>query len=433
MYETEYVLLKIFYNYGETVSNVKDMSLAPSGHLKMEWAKRHMPVLCRIAEEFKNDKPFEGLTIGMALHLEAKTAILAETLLKGGAKIVITGCNPLSTQDDVAAACVEKGMEVYAWRGETNEEYYENLNKVLDSNPDIVIDDGADLIFLIHTERTELIGKIMGGCEETTTGIIRLKSMAEEGALKFPVVNVNDAYTKHLFDNRYGTGQSAMDGIIRTTNLLIAGKNVVVGGYGWCGRGVASRAAGHGANVIITEVNPIRALEAKMDGFTVLKMEEAAKIGDIFVTTTGCKDILRMEHFLLMKDGAVLSNAGHFDNEINKNDLKELSKSVKEARFNIEEYDLGNKKIYLLGEGRLVNLACADGHPCEVMDMSFANQALSAKFIKENKGKLENEVYEIPYEQDFKIALLKLHSMGADIDELSPEQRKYLSDWKEGT
>jgi adenosylhomocysteinase len=415
------------------LSRVKDMNLAKAGHLKMNWAKQHMPVLGLIQEEFKKEKPFEGLTIGMALHLEAKTAILAETLMEGGAKIVITGCNPLSTQDDVAAACVEKGMEVYAWRGETNEEYYENLNLVLDSNPDIIIDDGADLIFLIHTKRPELIGKIIGGCEETTTGVIRLKAMAEEGALKFPVVNVNDAYTKHMFDNRYGTGQSAIDGIIRTTNMLIAGKNIVVAGYGWCGRGVASRASGHGANVIITEINPIRALEAKMDGFTVLKMEEAAKVGDIFVTTTGCKDIIRMEHFLLMKEGAVLSNAGHFDNEINKCDLKELSKSVKEVRYNIEEYDLKNKKIYLLGEGRLVNLACADGHPCEVMDMSFANQALSAKFIKENSGKLKNQVYEIPYEQDVKIASIKLTSMDTQIDELSPEQRKYLCDWKEGT
>ena len=412
---------------------VRDINLWKEGERKIQWAKQHMPVLNLIRERFKEEKPFKGITIGMALHLEAKTAVLAETLMEGGAEIAITGCNPLSTQDDVAAACAKKGMHVYAWRGETVEEYYENLNKVLDHKPDIVIDDGCDLIFLLHTKRTELLDNIMGGCEETTTGIIRLKAMAEEGALKFPVVNVNDAYTKHMFDNRYGTGQSAMDGIIRTTNLLIAGKNVVIGGYGWCGRGVASRAAGHGANVIITEVNPIRALEAKMDGFTVLKMEEAAKIGDIFVTTTGCKDILRMEHFLLMKDGAVLSNAGHFDNEINKNDLNELSKSVKEVRFNIEEYDLGNKKIFLLGEGRLVNLACADGHPCEVMDMSFANQALSAKFIKDNNKKLENEVYEIPYEQDLKIALLKLHSMGANIDELSPEQRKYLSDWKEGT
>jgi adenosylhomocysteinase len=415
------------------VSKVKDINLAPEGDLKMDWAEKHMPVLGLIREEFKAEKPFKGLTIGMALHLEAKTAILAETLKDGGAKIAITGCNPLSTQDDVAAACVKRGMNVYAWRGETDEEYYENLNKVLDYNPDIVIDDGADLIFLIHTERTELLDNIMGGCEETTTGIIRLKAMAEEGALKFPVVNVNDAYTKHLFDNRYGTGQSAIDGIIRTTNLLIAGKNVVVAGYGWCGRGVAMRASGMGANVIVTEVDAVRALEAKMDGFRVMKMEEAAKIGDIFITTTGCKDILRMEHFLLMKDGAVLANAGHFDNEINKNDLRELSKSVRTVRFNIEEYDFGDKKVFLLGEGRLVNLACADGHPCEVMDMSFANQALSARFIKENHEKLENNVYSIPYEQDLRIASLKLKSMDVEIDELTPEQRKYLSDWREGT
>ena len=303
------------------MSKVKDINLAPEGDLKMEWAKKYMPVLNSIREEYSANKPFEGITVGMALHLEAKTAILAETIMKGGAKIVITGCNPLSTQDDVAANCVKKGMEVYAWRGETDEEYYENLNKVLDAKPDIVIDDGADLIFLLHTQRQELLDSIIGGCEETTTGIIRLKAMADEGALKFPVVNVNDAYTKHLFDNRYGTGQSAIDGILRTTNLLIAGKNVVVGGYGWCGKGVAMRAAGMGANVIITEVDAIRALEAKMDGYRVMTMNEASKIGDIFITTTGCKNIIGAPHFLLMKDGVVLANAGHFDNEINKEEL----------------------------------------------------------------------------------------------------------------
>ncbi|HIP17640.1 MAG TPA: adenosylhomocysteinase [Methanothermococcus okinawensis] len=415
------------------MSKVRDINLAPEGELKMEWAKVHMPVLNLIREEFRAEKPFNGITIGMALHLEAKTAILAETLMEGGAKIVITGCNPLSTQDDVAAACVKKGMNVYAWRGETNEEYYENLNKVLDYNPDIVIDDGADLIFLLHTKRRELLDNIMGGCEETTTGVIRLKAMAEEGALKFPVMNVNNAYTKYLFDNRYGTGQSAIDGILRTTNLLIAGKNVVVAGYGWCGRGVAMRASGMGASVIVTEVNPIRALEARMDGFRVMKMEDAAKVGDIFITTTGCKDVIRAEHMLVMKDGAILANAGHFDNEINKEDLLSISKDHKVVRFNIEEYNLGNKKLYLLGEGRLVNLACGDGHPCEVMDLSFANQALSAKYIKDNHENLENRVYNIPYEQDLKIASLKLKSMDVEIDELTLEQRKYLSDWREGT
>ena len=415
------------------MSKIRDINLYPEGELKIEWARRHMPVLNLIREEFKAEKPFKGLTIGMALHLEAKTAVLAETLMEGGAEIAITGCNPLSTQDDVAAACVKRGMNVYAWRGETREEYYENLHRVLDHEPDIVIDDGADLIFLLHKERQELLDKIMGGCEETTTGVIRLKAMAEEGVLKFPVINVNDAYTKHLFDNRYGTGQSAMDGIIRTTNLLIAGKNVVVAGYGWCGRGVAMRAAGMGANVIVTEVNPIRALEAKLDGYRVMKMEEAAKIGDIFITTTGCKDVIRAEHMLVMKDGAILANAGHFDNEISKEDLRNISKSVRKVRKNIEEYDLGNKKLYLLGEGRLVNLVCGDGHPCEVMDMSFANQALSAKFLKENHEKLENKVYNIPYEQDLRIASLKLRSMGVEIDELTPEQRRYLSDWREGT
>lgn len=392
-----------------------------------------MPVLNLIRERFKEEKPFKGITIGMALHLEAKTAVLAETLMEGGAEIAITGCNPLSTQDDVAAACAKKGMHVYAWRGETVEEYYENLNKVLDHKPDIVIDDGCDLIFLLHTKRTELLDNIMGGCEETTTGIIRLKAMEKEGALKFPVMDVNDAYTKHLFDNRYGTGQSALDGILRATNLLIAGKTVVVAGYGWCGRGVAMRAKGLGAEVVVTEVNPIRALEARMDGFRVMKMEKAAEIGDIFITTTGCKDVIRKEHILKMRNGAILANAGHFDNEINKKHLEELAKSIKEVRNCVTEYDLGNKKIYLLGEGRLVNLACADGHPCEVMDMSFANQALAAEYILKNHEKLEPRVYNIPYEQDLMIASLKLKAMGIEIDELTKEQKKYLEDWREGT
>ncbi len=412
---------------------VKNINLWKEGEKKIEWAKQHMPVLNLIRERFKEEKPFKGITIGMALHLEAKTAVLAETLMEGGAKIAITGCNPLSTQDDVAAACAKKGMHVYAWRGETVEEYYENLNKVLDHKPDIVIDDGCDLIFLLHTKRTELLDNIMGGCEETTTGIIRLKAMEKEGALKFPVMDVNDAYTKHLFDNRYGTGQSALDGILRATNLLIAGKTVVVAGYGWCGRGVAMRAKGLGAEVVVTEVNPIRALEARMDGFRVMKMEKAAEIGDIFITTTGCKDVIRKEHILKMKNGAILANAGHFDNEINKKHLQELAKSVKEVRNCVTEYDLGDKKIYLLGEGRLVNLACADGHPCEVMDMSFANQALAAEYILKNHDKLEPRVYNIPYEQDLMIASLKLKSMGIEIDELTEEQKRYLEDWREGT
>lgn len=403
---------------------VRDINLWKEGERKIQWAKQHMPVLNLIRERFKEEKPFKGITIGMALHLEAKTAVLAETLMEGGAEIAITGCNPLSTQDDVAAACAKKGMHVYAWRGETVEEYYENLNKVLDHKPDIVIDDGCDLIFLLHTKRTELLDNIMGGCEETTTGIIRLKAMEKEGALKFPVMDVNDAYTKHLFDNRYGTGQSALDGILRATNLLIAGKTVVVAGYGWCGRGVAMRAKGLGAEVVVTEVNPIRALEARMDGFRVMKMEKAAEIGDIFITTTGCKDVIRKEHILKMRNGAILANAGHFDNEINKKHLEELAKSIKEVRNCVTEYDLGNKKIYLLGEGRLVNLACADGHPCEVMDMSFANQALAAEYILKNHEKLEPRVYNIPYEQDLMIASLKLKAMGIEIDELTKEQKK---------
>ena len=417
----------------ESMYAVRDINLWKEGERKIEWAKQHMPVLNLIRERFKEEKPFKGITIGMALHLEAKTAVLAETLMEGGAKIAITGCNPLSTQDDVAAACAKKGMHVYAWRGETVEEYYENLNRVLDHEPDIVIDDGCDLIFLLHTKRTELLDNIMGGCEETTTGIIRLKAMEKEGALKFPVMDVNDAYTKHLFDNRYGTGQSALDGILRATNLLIAGKTVVVAGYGWCGRGVAMRAKGLGAEVVVTEVNPIRALEARMDGFRVMKMEKAAEIGDIFITTTGCKDVIRKEHILKMKNGAILANAGHFDNEINKKHLQELAKSIREVRNCVTEYDLGDKKIYLLGEGRLVNLACADGHPCEVMDMSFANQALAAEYILKNHDKLEPRVYNIPYEQDLMIASLKLKAMGIEIDELTEEQKRYLEDWREGT
>ncbi len=412
---------------------VKDINLWKEGEKKIEWAKQHMPVLGLIRKRFEKEKPFKGITIGMALHLEAKTAVLAETLMAGGAKIAITGCNPLSTQDDVAAACAKKGMHVYAWRGETTEEYYENLNRVLDHEPDIVIDDGCDLIFLLHTKRTELLDKVIGACEETTTGIIRLKAMEKEGALKIPVIDVNDAYTKYLFDNRYGTGQSAWDGIIRTTNLLIAGKTVVVAGYGWCGRGVALRAKGLGADVIVTEVNPIRALEARMDGFRVMKMEKAAEEGDIFITTTGCKDVIRKEHILKMKDGAILANAGHFDNEINKKDLEELSIEIKEVRNNILEYNLGDKKVYLLGEGRLVNLACADGHPCEVMDMSFSNQALGAEYLLKNRDKLEPKVYRIPYEIDEMIAKLKLKSFGIEIDELTEEQKRYLEDWREVT
>ncbi|WP_456472129.1 adenosylhomocysteinase [Methanocaldococcus sp.] len=412
---------------------VRDINLWKDGEKKIEWAKQHMPVLSLIRERFKKEKPFKGLTIGMALHLEAKTAVLAETLMIGGAKIAITGCNPLSTQDDVAAACAKKGMHVYAWRGETREEYYENLNRVLDHEPDIIIDDGCDLIFLVHTKRTELLDKIMGACEETTTGIIRLKAMEREGALKFPVMDVNDAYTKYLFDNRYGTGQSALDGIIRATNLLIAGKTVVVAGYGWCGRGVALRAKGLGAEVVVTEVNPIRALEARMDGFRVMKMEEAAKIGDIFITTTGCKDVIRKEHIIKMKDKAILANAGHFDNEINKKDLEELALEIREVRNGVREYRLKDKRIYLLGDGRLVNLVCADGHPCEVMDMSFSNQALAAEYIKNNYKDLEPKVYRIPYEQDLMIASLKLRSMGIEIDELTEEQKRYLEDWREGT
>jgi len=403
------------------------------GDLKIEWAREHMPVLGEIRKQFDKDKPLSGHTIGMALHVEAKTAVLAETLAEGGAKVAITGCNPLSTQDDVALALHKRGIQCYAKHGCSTEEYYRAIDAVLKYRPDVTIDDGADLIFRIHADRKELIPEIIGACEETTTGVHRLKAMHADGALKFPVIAVNDAKTKYLFDNRYGTGQSALDGIIRTTNLLIAGKSVVIAGYGWCGRGVAMRAKGHGANVIVTEVDPVRALEARMDGYRVMPMEESAKIGDIFLTTTGNIDIITKEHFKLMKSGAILANAGHFNVEINLNQLKEMATNIREIRTNIDEYVLEGKKLYVLGKGRLVNLATGDGHPVEVMDMSFANQALCVKYIIERGETLENEVYSVPQEIDELIARLKLKFMGVQIDEMSEEQKRYVSGWEHGT
>lgn len=403
-----------------------------SGNRKIEWARLHMPVLEIIRKEFESEMPLKGHTIGMALHVEAKTAVLVETLSAAGANVFITGCNPLSTQDDVALALNEReNISCFAKYGCTNEEYYEAIDKVLDSFPDIVIDDGADLIFKIHKEKPNLLKSILGGCEETTTGVQRLISMHADGALKMPVVAVNDAFTKHLFDNRYGTGQSAWDGIMRTTNLLIAGKNVVVGGYGWCGKGVALRADGLGASVIVTEVDPIRALEARMDGYRVMKMEDAAKIGDMFVTTTGNRDILTKEHMKVMKDGAILSNAGHFNVEIDVDFLQKESSCVREVRKNIYEYSVFDKKLYVLSQGRLVNLAAGDGHPAEVMDMSFANQALGVRYIAENK--MDPGVYKMPAETDRKIAFLKLKSMGIEIDTLSDKQRIYMESWETGT
>ncbi len=404
-----------------------------SGYEKIEWAERHMKVLARIREEFKKEKPLEGYRIGMALHVEAKTAVLVKTLVDAGADVAITGCNPLSTQDDVAEALRDMGIKCFAKRGMSREEYYEALNKVVDTKPDIVVDDGADLIFLLHGERSDWADHILGASEETTTGVIRLRAMEREGVLKFPVIAVNDAYTKFLFDNRYGTGQSTIDGILRATNVLIAGKTVVVAGYGWCGRGIAMRARGLGANVIVTEVDEIRALEAVMDGFKVMPMIDAARIGDIFITATGDINVIREEHFKLMKDGAILANAGHFNVEISIQDLEKLSKSVRKIREHITEYDLGDKKLYLLAEGRLVNLVVADGHPIEVMDMSFSDQALAIRYIAENHEKLEKRVYRLPEELDRRVARLKLESMGIKIDRLTEEQKRYLSDWRFGT
>ncbi len=409
------------------------MSEIERGYRKIEWAERHMKVLAKIREEFRREKPLEGFRIGMALHVEAKTAVLVKTLIAGGADVAITGCNPLSTQDDVAEALRDMGIKCFARRGMSREEYYEALNKVIDTKPDIIVDDGADLIFLLHGERSDWAEKVLGASEETTTGVIRLRAMEREGVLKFPVIAVNDAYTKYLFDNRYGTGQSTWDGIFRATNILIAGKNVVVAGYGWCGRGIAMRAKGLGANVIVTEVDEIRALEAVMDGFRVMPMEEAAKIGDIFITATGNINVIREEHFKVMKDGAILANAGHFNVEISIPDLEKLSKKVRQIRDYVTEYDLGDKKLYLIAEGRLVNLVVGDGHPIEVMDMSFSDQALAIKYIAENHEKLERKVYRLPEELDRKVARLKLETMGIKIDRLTEEQIKYLSDWRHGT
>jgi len=426
----------IFIFMAKTTNNKKHVTTLPmieKGYNKIQWAEKHMKVIEIIRREFEKEKPLKGIKIGMALHVEAKTAVLVKTLVAGGAEVAITGCNPLSSQDDVSNALRDMGIRCFAKRGMSNEEYYEALNKVIDFEPEIIVDDGADLIFLLHGKRKEHAKNIIGASEETTTGIIRLKAMEREGVLSFPVIAVNNAKTKYLFDNRYGTGQSTIDGIIRVTNMLIAGKNFVVAGYGWCGRGIAMRARGMGANVIVTEVDEIRALEAIMDGFRVMKMDEAAKIGDIFVTATGNIDVIRKEHFRLMKDGAILANAGHFNVEISIKDLEELSKKKKVVKDYITEYDLGEKKLYLLGEGRLVNLVVADGHPIEVMDMSFSNQALAVKYLVENHEKLERKVYPMPEELDKKVAKLKLKALSIEIDELNERQIKYLSDWRCGT
>ncbi|MGB9804342.1 adenosylhomocysteinase [Desulfofundulus sp.] len=410
---------------------VRDINLAPGGRLKIDWVRVHMPVLNVIREEFEREKPLAGVRVAMSIHLEAKTAYLAEVLKAGGAQVAISGSNPLSTQDDVAAALAAAGIHVYAWHGATTREYMDHLVKVLEICPHVVIDDGGDLVHLLHTRCRELAREVAGGCEETTTGVSRLKAMEREGKLLFPMIAVNDARCKFLFDNRYGTGESVWAGIMRTTNLLVAGKTVVVLGYGWCGRGVAMRAAGLGAKVVVCEVDPVRALEAYMDGYRVMKSHEAAAIGDIFITVTGCRDVLNGEHFRRMKDGAILANAGHFDVEINKPELAGAAVSRRLVRQNIEEFSLPDgRRIYLLGEGRLVNLAAGDGHPAEIMDMSFALQALSARYIWEHKGRLETRVHLVPAELDRQVAELKLSSLGVEIDRLTPEQEAYIRSWQ---
>lgn len=409
-------------------SMIKDIALAPTGHQKIAWVKEHMPLLNILNERYAEKKIFDGLNMVVTIHLEAKTAYLAQTLKNCGANVVVTGSNPLSTQDDVAAALADSGITVFATHACAQEEYDLYLSKALDTKPSLIIDDGGDLVNMLHSTRRELIPNLIGGSEETTTGVHRLKALNEAGKLAFPMIAVNDAYCKYLFDNRYGTGQSSWDGIMRTTNLAVAGKTVVVAGYGWCGKGVAMRAKGLGANVIVTEIDPIKGIEAVFDGFRVMPMREAAKYGDFFVTVTGCKDVITKEHFPLMKDGAVLANAGHFDVEINVKDLEAMTvEPAYEVRKNITTYTMPDgKKINLLGEGRLVNLACGDGHPVEVMDLSFAMQFLAMKYLLEHKGELQNNLYVLPEELNTEIAALKLEAMGAGIDTLTPEQYAYL-------
>ncbi|WP_025677695.1 adenosylhomocysteinase [Paenibacillus polymyxa] len=411
-------------------SIIHDLKLAPEGHLKIDWVEAHMPVLNRIRQQFEQEQPFAGLKVTICLHLEAKTAYLAKVVQAGGAQVTITGSNPLSTQDDVCAALVEDGVTVLAKYNPDPEEFKNLQIKALETKPDLIIDDGGDLVTLLQSERPDLISTIRGGAEETTTGIIRLKALEKEGQLHFPMVAVNDAYCKYLFDNRYGTGQSAFDGIIRTTNLVVAGSTVVVVGYGWCGKGVAMRAKGLGANVVVTEVDPIKAVEAHMDGFHVLPMVEAAKLGDFFITVTGNKAVITGEHFDVMKDGAVLCNAGHFDVEVSKPELAKRSESIRTVRRNIEEYRFKDgRKMYLLAEGRLVNLAAADGHPAEIMDTTFALQALGLKYVNDRYNELGKAVINVPYKIDEQVARFKLDSLGIKIDTLTEDQKVYLDSW----
>jgi adenosylhomocysteinase len=417
------------------VGDVKDLALAERGKRKIEWANQHMPVLQLIRKQFIKDQPLKGIRMSACLHVTSETANLAITLRDGGAELVLCASNPLSTQDDVAASLTKDyNIPTYAIKGEDNATYYAHISAALDHKPQITLDDGADLVSQLLTKRTELVKDVIGGTEETTTGVIRLRAMAKDGTLKYPIVAVNDALTKHLFDNRYGTGQSTIDGILRATNLLIAGLKFVVAGYGWCGRGLAMRAKGFGADVIVTEINPVRALEAVMEGYRVMPMSEAAKIGDVFVTVTGDKSVLAAEHFENMKDGAVLANAGHFNVEIDITALDKLSSSKKQARPYVDEYVMKDgRKLYLLGDGRLINLASAEGHPASVMDMSFANQALSVEHLIKHASELKAQVYSVPDLIDRQIAKLKLESMGVQLDKLTAEQEHYLTSWDEGT
>lgn len=415
--------------------DVKDISLAAKGRLRIEWAAREMAVLKSIKERFAKERPLKGLRLSACLHVTTETANLMETLKAGGAEVFLCASNPLSTQDDVAASLVRNsGIPVFAIKGEDHKTYYRHIMDALSAKPNVTMDDGADLVSVLHTKKQDLLKGVIGGTEETTTGVIRLRAMAEKGVLKYPIIAVNDAYTKYLFDNRYGTGQSTMDGILRATNRLIAGSVFVVAGYGWCGKGIAMRAKGMGARVIVTEVNPLRGLEATMDGFDVMPMRDAARVGDIFVTATGDIDVIFKDCFRLMKDGAIFCNSGHFNVEISIDELKKMSKSRRVIRDFVEEYTLRNgKKIYLLGEGRLINLASAEGHPSAVMDMSFANQALCAEHMAKNYKKLQKKVYSVPEKIDADIARLKLRAMGTKIDVLTPAQKKYLRSWEMGT
>ncbi len=418
-----------------TSHDVKDLALAEAGRRRIEWAFQSMPVLQAIRKQFIQSQPLAGVRVAACLHVTSETANLAIGLRDGGAAVVLCASNPLSTQDDVAASLVkDSGIPVFAIKGEDNQTYYKHIAAALDHKPQITMDDGADLVNVLHTSRQDLAGGVLGGTEETTTGVVRLRAMAQQGVLKYPIIAVNDALTKHMFDNRYGTGQSTIDGIVRATNILLAGQNVVVAGYGWCGRGVASRARGLGAQVIVTEVEPLRALEALMDGYRVMSMPEAAQIGDIFVTVTGDKSVIAADHFERMKDGAILCNSGHFNVEIDLECLGRMARSRRMVRDFVEEFTLGGgRKIFVLADGRLVNLSAAEGHPASVMDMSFANQALATEFMVKNHARLEKKVYPVPEDLDKRVAQMKLESLGVKIDRLTPEQEKYLTSWAEGT